>query len=217
VTVEFVSADRAGSGGWPTGTRCHTSRTSSAMTCCSSASRAWGNRLLPKAAPGTESQPPQRRIGPGHARVSRPGMRGPGDHARGAGDLRSEEAAEIAIRAGRLGFSRWRVATALGISARELDRISSATQRSPPVRTVVIADGHMPALACASAHPGADRQPATGPWRARGRASDRSVGSTCFSTLPDALRARARLDQVSVEPAPAAACAGTWRSSTSRS
>jgi hypothetical protein len=38
-------------------------------------------------------------------------------------DTVPEELAEIVLRAGRLGFSRWRVANALGLSAVELERL----------------------------------------------------------------------------------------------
>ena len=43
-------------------------------------------------------------------------------------DTGSEEVAEIVLRAGRLGLSRWRVATALGVSPDELARIEQLNE-----------------------------------------------------------------------------------------
>lgn len=43
-------------------------------------------------------------------------------------DRPSEELVALVLRAGRLGFSRWRVATALGISAAGLEAIGQRAE-----------------------------------------------------------------------------------------
>jgi hypothetical protein len=55
------------------------------------------------------------------------------------GELPPDELVHIILRADRLGFSRWRVATALGVSASGLAAIE---RRHPPGAHVAPAAGH---------------------------------------------------------------------------